>query len=365
MNKRERMWIPEVEPMIEKQEIVLAIAAGSFAGFVKIELIEAVTGIVKECYEFPNIILTAGLDGLIAGRTLMNNMLSVLTIGTGSTSVSPSDLHLDELVASTSFDGGISDVFDFVAGDGGGPFGLGNPYHNVIKTRVFLEDEANFPTISELGWRSLATPNIQFTRALIKDVTGSPITIAKTSDDQLRISYEIRGYPPTVQTSGSFVLADSETSHSFTASALEIAVSSLGRNWVFSLKAQAGPDPRGQFFDYGAWGGGITAYASASVPGNPTGTVSDWGWSSGPVSPDSESLVQPYISGTFARTKQAIWEPSAATFGSGGIQGMGITYAAFEEVMAFYFTPSIKKTDLQRLVFTYTAITTASVTSSV
>jgi hypothetical protein len=294
-------------------------------------------------------------------------MLSTMTIGTGSTAVSPSDLNLDELVASTSFDGGIADVFDYVTGSGGGPFDLGNPYHNIVRTRVFLEGEANFPALSELGWRSIGSPDFQFTRALIKDVTGSPITIAKTDQDQLRITYEIRGYPPTSQTTGSFVLADSETSHSFTASAIDIDNAAQGESWVFSLKAQTGPDPRGQFYDYGNWGGGIRAEVSASVPGNPTGTIQDWGWNiggSGLVSPGSESLVQPYISGTFARTKQATWEPSEAAFGSGGIQGMTIAYAANEDVMAFYFTPSIKKTDLQRLIFTYTATTTASVTSS-
>jgi len=108
---REKIWIPEIhseqrEPIVKKQEIVLSLPVGTLAGFVKVELIEAATGIVKECHEFPNIILTAGFDGLFfnqgANNSLLSSMLDRVTIGTGSTTVSPSDLKLDEEVERTS-----------------------------------------------------------------------------------------------------------------------------------------------------------------------------------------------------------------------------------------------------------------------
>lgn len=363
--KREKLWIPEVESMPPKEQIInLSLPGGTLSGHVEIDLIDAKSGKVKEHYEFTNIILTAGFDGMMDGRTL-NSMMTTLTIGTGSTPVSPSDLSLDEEVEQTTNDGGIGEAFGYQTGSGGGPFNLGNPYHFNRRTRVFVENEANFPTLSELGWRSVGSPDYQFTRALIKDVSGNPITIAKTDQDQLRILYELRGYPPAAHFTGSFVLVNSETSHSFTGSGVDIDRTDKGRGWSFSLNVQSGPDPTGQFFEFGSWGGTSKVYVSASAPGNPTGTVTDWGWLAiGQATSDSESLTNPYISGSFVREKQATWDPATAAYGSGGIQGMTVRYGTNEEILALYFTPSIKKTDLQRLVITYSAIATASVTSS-
>ena len=370
---RERLWVPEigVEAPVKKADVHFDLPMGSIAGFVKLELIEAATGIVKECHEFPNIILTAGLDGLMDGRG-MNSMLTTMTVGTGSTPVSPSDLSLDEEVEQSSDNGGILDVFGYQTGSGGGQFDLGNPYHFIQRTRVFTENEANFPALSELGWRSLGSPDFQFTRTLFKDVTGSVITIEKTDQDQLRITYEIRGYPPAQHTTGSFVLLDSEASHSFTSSGIDIDRADTGRSWTFSLRAQAGPDPRGFFFEVGNFGGGgvagVTPFASASAPANPTGTTNDWGgWTGGQIQSVSQSFEPEYVSGSLVRSNKATWEPSEASFASGGIQGMVFKFTGAsnaENILAMYFTPSIKKTDLQRFTLTYNVSLTASLTSS-
>lgn len=368
---REKMWIPEIRSenlTLEKPDIEIELSMGSLAGFVQIDLIDAVTGVVKEHYEFPNTILTAGLDGMISDLTLLTLMQN-LNIGTGSTTVTPSDLGLDEEVAITANNGGIGDVFGFQSGTGGGQFDLGNPFHFIKRTRVFVENEANFPTLSELGFRHLGSPDFQFTRTLIKDVTGSPITIEKTDQDQLRITYEIRGFPPTGHLTSSFVFLDSETSHSVTASGIEISDPGAGSEWGFSQFFSS----KGFFrimggagaFGGDGWGAGnILAFGSASVPKNPTGTIADWGWVvASQKSGVSQSLFQPYVSGTFARTKLAVWEPSEVLFGSGGIQGMTIQFSAVAP-FAMYFTPSIKKTELQRLSLAYRITVTASVTSS-
>ncbi len=368
---RERMWIPEngsPDIAAKKPDIHVKMCAGSLAGFVEIDLIDAKSGRIKKHYEFPNMILTAGMDGLLNGNTLIS-MIQNLNIGTGSTAVTPDDLGLDEEVDNTSANGGIVDTFGYQTGSATGFFGLGNPYHFIRTTRVFTEGEANFPTLSELGFRQLGTPEFQLTRALIADVTGSPITIEKTSADQLRITYEIRGYVPASNANtGSFVLADSETSHSFTASAQDIDRADQGRGFVFSLRSQAGPDPRGFFRDLGSFGGSAQMTPSASAPGNPTGTAQEWGWSIAGVGfSDSQSLNQPYISGSLTRTNIATWEPSSAAFASGGIQGMNWKYSGNtngEYNFAMYFTPSIKKTDLDRLTLGYSLTITASTTAS-
>jgi len=377
---RERLWVPEigVEAPAKKSHVHVEMSMGSLAGYIEIELIDAATGVVKEYYSFPNMILTAGFDGLMSGITRMNDMINTLTIGTGSTAVLPTDLSLDEEVERTTNDGGILDVKGYVTGTGGGPFDLGNPYHFVKKTRVFVENEANFPTLSELGLRGVGSPEFQFTRALIRDVTGSLTTIEKTDQDQLRVTYEIRGFPPTSQITGTFVMADSGVTHSFTSSGEDIDRAhegtgngaNNGRAWTFGFNAQSGPDPRGFFFELGNFGGGgsagIKAYASASAPQNPTGTVAEWtGWTLGTGITVSQSNEPAYVSGTLFRSNKATWEPSAANFASGGIQGFNFKFTGNtngEHIMAMYITPSIKKTDLDRLVLTYNVAVTASLT---
>jgi hypothetical protein len=204
---------------------------------------------------------------------------------------------------------------------------------------------------------------------LIADATGSPITIEKTDQDQLRITYEIRGYPPASHITGAFVLADSETSHSFTASGINIDDNAIGGVWSFSPSVASGFNNRGFFHAVGNFANAgafaVDAYVSASAPGNPTGTTGQWGgWTAGSPRTMSGSAA-PYVCGSFARTNFATYEPSQASFASGGIQGITIQFERFQaQILAMYFTPSIKKTDLQRLTLAYTTVLTASLTSS-
>ena len=373
---RKRVWLPETKTSFEAnfkqtQEVQIPVSIGSLAGFVEIDLIDAKSGRIKEHYEFPNMILTAGLDGLFSpdpSNSSFNDMINFLMIGTGSTAVSPADLSLDEPVTGSSSNGGFSKAVGYQTGSGG-PWNIGNPYHWVKTTRVFLEDAANFPTLAELGWRNfLSSPQFQFTRVLIKDATGTPTTIAKTSADQLRVVYEFRLYPPTNQVSGAFVMATSEISHSWTGSAVDIDDVTAGAGWGFTL---SGPS-EGQFRGFGEWnnagsGRDTQPFASASVPGNPTGSTSQWGWLGAQDNLGSAFVSRslfPYSSGSFSIIKEAAWGPPLALFGPGGIEGIAMDYTNSSFVMAIYFTPPIAKTDLQRLKFIWSTSATASVTSS-
>lgn len=362
---RERLWIPEIslDPLIN-ESLNLVVSAGNFVGLVEIELIEAATGRVKEYHKFPNIFLTAGMDGLFVdsveiANSTFDSMMDNLFVGTGSTVPDPSDISLEAPIDNTTSNGGFGNVSGYVTGSGGGPDNLGNPYHFIRKTRVFIESEAIDPALSELGWKATATtPDFQFTRALFKDNGGSPITINKTSEDQLRVTYEIRLYPPTAQFSGSFVMGDSEISHSWTASATDIDQTNT---W--------GYDSDGIFRNFGKWrpftlGDEITAYPTATIPANPTGTVSQWGW----FGPDQQSTnfsrsLFTYQSGSLEQARESTFDTARLNF-DGGIEGMAIAWPVSAPQFAFKFNPAIQKTDLQKLTMVFTLSATASVTAS-
>ena len=270
---RKRIWFPEMEfNPIKKQTVKLPIHIGSFAGYVKIDLIDAKSGKIKEHYEFPNVIVSGALDAMGAGDIIYNTFIEKMVVGTGSTTPTPLDISLEAPVGESTDNGGFGDTSGYVTGSPHGPFLLGNPYHFRKTTRIFSESQANF-ALTELGFTSsLGLLN----RALFKDSGGTPITINKTSVDELKVTYEMRMYPPTTHFFGEFVMADSNVSHSWTASAVNIDDSS-----VWGSDNVSGQ--RGWFNGFGLWhnspvGRGEQVFVTASAPQNPTGTVIDWGW---------------------------------------------------------------------------------------
>lgn len=361
-NNRQRLWIPDLaqeqfvpEPQFTpSQDIHLILPKAQMAGYFEVELIEAATGRVKEHYRFPNVITIHAMNAIGSSVRRVSQLMGNLFVGTGSTVPTPSDLKLEAPIDDTTSNGGFGDVSGYVTGSAHGPFLLGNPYHFIRKTRVFVEGEAN-GVLAELGFRWIGgAPEIQFNRALFKNSSGTPITITKTSADQLKIVYEMRMYPPTYQTSGSFVLAVAETTHSWTASA--------------------------QWIDNGAawgWGGllnlmGVSwesffvpdqVVASASIPQNPTGSAADWGWTGG-VATDTRT-IDSYVCGSFTVRKTSQWSPAIANFGPGGVSGLQISWANTNQFqLAVYFSDPIPKINTEILKLTYENNFTASVTAS-
>src|SRR5690606_7534789 len=57
------------------------------------------------------------------------------------------------------------------------------------------ENQAN-GNLAELGFFSAADGGTMWNRQLFRDELGNPTAITKTSEDQLRVTYEYRVYPP-------------------------------------------------------------------------------------------------------------------------------------------------------------------------
>ena len=338
---RNRIWIPE-------QSKIQEVAIGAFTlpdltvkigGYFYVDLIEAKTGRVKEHYEFPNLLTDDGMDYIGSAKQGINTLFAYLGVGTDNTTPTVNDSTLGSEVSRTNSNGGFSseEIGGYVTGSGGP---LDSPYWFQRHVRLFLEGEGN-GNLTELGWFRIASAGTMAVRSLFKDGGGSPITITKTSDDQLKVTYERRLYPPVTNSqTGSIILTKTATTHSYTASAINIdtAFEWGTTNGMTDLMLTAGT---------------YLSFAAMSASGiiSPTGSAADFYVAGNtPIGADSDT-VQSYIAGTFESDMESIWGAALANFGPGGITGFTLAAGGATNRRHFqvYVSESIKKTSLDQL----------------
>lgn len=291
-------------------------------GYFTVELIHARTGLVKRRLHFRNLITDAGLDALAGGNGI-SGLINYLAVGTGSSEPSYTDTTLNAEVARTNSTGGFGDSNEMV--------GAGDlvEYWRRIRTRVFTEAQAN-ANLTELGFFSSSSGGTMWNRQLFRDELGNPTTITKTSEDQLRVTYEYRVYPPwddVVQ---------------------EIEVNGVPIEVV----------NRPQSVDSASWGtwntgnpalNSLGVVTTVSLQASESDTLPGRsGISSGTQASSHE--VQSYTPGTWYREREARWNPSAANFATG--IGLFASQAAGSPSIRFAskVTPKIMKQDTQRLI---------------
>src|SRR5690606_13071920 len=178
---------------------------------------------------------------------------------------------------------------------------------------------------------SSSSGGTMWNRQLFRDELGQPTTITKTSEDQLRVTYEYRVYPPwddVVQ---------------------EIEVNGVPVEVVNRPLRVAGDLNWGGYSSAALSALGVvattrlTAYETDTLPGrngSPSGTSAN----------ASSHAVQSYTPGTWYREREARWEPSAANFATG--IGLFVSEASSSSsvVFASKVTPKIMKQDTQRLI---------------
>ena len=294
-------------------------------GYFTVELIHARSGLVKRRLRFRNLITNAGLDAL-AGGTAIDSLITYLAVGTGSSEPSYTDTTLNAEIARTNSTGGFADS-DAMVGSGDLV-----EYWRRIRTRVFTENQAN-GNLAELGFFSAAQGGTMWNRQLFRDELGNPTAITKTNEDQLRVRYEYRVYPPwddlvqEIEVNG----VPTEVVNR------PLQVSSASR-WG------AGSSGAGALNNLGVVGTGLwQAYETGTLPGRggaPSGTSAD----------ASSTAVQSYTPGTWYREREARWEPSRANFATG--IGLFQSYAntASSPVFGSKVTPKLMKQDTQRLI---------------
>lgn len=334
MSRLFRVGAPNIIRGGRSRELLVPFDALRVEGHVTVDLIHARSGLVKQHLEFRNLVVDAGLDSLGAGTRTLSNFLSGgwMAVGTSSTAPAVSQTGLvAETGVRTNSNGAIADVIGS---------GASFAYWYIRITRVWTEPQSN-GNLTEFGLFNASAAGTMLARQLFKDAGGNPTTVVKTSADQLRITYEFRMYPPTVDATGSTTI--SGTSYGWTARAVnvnqDVAWGQFGASGLLVTMGSTTPP--------GAQASNATAIGTLTT--GPTGATAG--------ANQSSAVVSPYTTGSFLREITFVWDPGAANFtgGSGGVSAF--TFQPWGTANAFthqaFVTPFFAKDSTKRLTLVW------------
>lgn len=307
-------------------------------GHFHVELIHARTGLVKQTLDFDNLIVDAGLDKWVGGfgaNTPWNTDAGVaVAVGTGSTPPAVSDIALESQLAYTTNNGGFSRVLTNANA-------VNNWTSSNTFTRLFGNEVAN-GNLTEVG--VFLGPNPDSTllcRSLFVDENGDPVTIVKTEEDQLRITYTISiQFSMDVNEQEDFLIVTPANPG---------GIPTLIRSRAGGVNLNGITIWTGTFNRFlGGWNNNACpAYAPNVMPGigsNPGGdflgnsTATDW---------------MAYTPGTFYRDREVSWGASVGN-DPGGI-GLIAIRGVIDNINMYYttFDPKVVKNDTERFVFQF------------
>jgi hypothetical protein len=282
------------------------------AGFFELELVHIRTGLVAKHLRFKNIITDVGLNTI--GTVQLGPILAYCAVGTGSTPAAATDVGLQTEVGRTNANGGFVDTWGT---DAGNVFSWGK------RARVFTAAQAN-GNLTEVGMFRNSTGTPMWCRQLIRDASGNPTTITKTSDYELRVIYELRLYPET---------ADVVTS---------TVINGTAQN-VTSRRALWGSVTYWNPFSYDllAWQTDFVFTSTSTlgpITSNPSGGSS--------VAPE----LSTYVSGSNQRVATGTWGASVSNYLVKSLWARGFTPTTQYEL-----TNAVDKTNTQKLVAVFTS----------
>lgn len=272
-----------------------------FEGWVTVELIHARTGLIKQRLQFKNLIPDAALDAFGANNQLSNFLSGYIGVGTGNAAPANSDVGLQ-----TPTGVRVNTVGGGTESNG---WGAANAYSFRRMVREFSEAQSN-GNLTEFGVFNASSGGIMLARQLFKDAGGVPTTITKTSDDKLRITYEFRLYPPTVDTTGTANV--SGTNYDFTGRATLIGTDSA---WGWG-------GATGALVNFGKQGNGTMTMTAFNATG--LGSTSSGGVTGATQSANSDSgTFTAYVNGSHYAEYTHVWNVGSANFtgGAGGVRG--------------------------------------------
>jgi hypothetical protein len=340
---RLRIWIPEKTNTPEPIPTI-TLDAGAISGRYEIQLLDKNKSVLGE-WAFNNIITNGGMDAI--GATVgaeTSDMFFAMECGAGSSVPTGTDTAL-----ASPLSGRTTNVESEAYLSGSDASGS---WYSIKRGYLFSEAQAN-GNITEVGVHTLSTGGRLVSRALVRDSGGTPITITKTSDNQLRVFYEYRVYVPTGDVTGTFTVG--ANNYNYTIRLQDIPTL---RGWGSQPRQDAGgTNPGGYIYELfrRTWGS-ATGYYQCSPSGtlvSPTGSISL-------TTPAQASTVtrQTYVNGNYYIDIDAIWNPSDANFGSTGIRALRFKAAGAGNVNIVYnyqmvFTPNIPKINTQRLTLRF------------
>lgn len=304
-------------------------------GWVTVELIHARTGFIKQRLHFKNLVTDAALDSFGTNHPLGDWMNSGwIGVGTGNAAPANSDVGLQTPtgVRTNSVGGGTESA----------GWGAANAYAFKRAVREFSEAQSN-GNLTEFGMFRASAGDIMLARQLFKDAGGAPTVVTKTSDDKLRITYEFRLYPPTVDTAGAALVQG--VSYNYAGRATNIGVDSA---WGFGGAVGAGTH-------FGRSGAGVffcNANNGTGLGGNTSGGITGASQSAGA----DTSTFTAYVPGSFFQEYTCVWNVGSANFTSGvrgfNCQSFTTSASTVHQLLLSAFIPKVNTQKLT-LIFRY------------
>jgi hypothetical protein len=300
-------------------------------GIIKsVELINVKTGkVTLRLGPFPNLIVDAAMNaiGSSSADTDIDSLIEYLGVGTDNTAPAAGQTALGSQVDDRYNDNdGFSDSY---------ASGAGYAYWEATRTRVIAAAFGN-GNLTELGFFKAASGDTMWSRALFLDGGGSPTTVVKTSDEELRVVYAWRVY-----------LTLSPTTDVLTIDSISTDCDSR------ALKGNESDawGALGYLRYLGRWN---TDYRVAKgYETNVFPAIAGGGFTGDSDLPDSISLVS-YGAGNFYRDMDIVFEPGDANFTT-GIGAIALPHPYLisqgDHALGTTFDPKVDKSNLERFTF--------------
>jgi len=293
--------------------------AAKICGYISWELLRDGKVIKSSGGFYPNLITDIGMNQIAA--TTISNLVGYMNLGTGSTAPAFTDTGLVAEVA-TARQGGVQAV--------GPTYVAGTPDYAYRRNMyAFTELFAN-GNLTEVGlfWAG-SGGSTMFIRQLLKDSGGTPVTVTKTSSDQLQITHEFRFYPPTADVAGSVTFSGQ----------------------TYTLATRCGNVSSATTRLLGSY---LSNHSHSGVNETDVLAVRSGGPSSG-TGPNS-STITAYVAGSYYLETKDTWDIGSANFttGIGSLASWdGNAYYYYSTLFQTTFAPKIAKTNTKRLILYY------------
>jgi hypothetical protein len=323
--------------IIPPERVVEHTAHMGVAGYFEVELIHKPTGLVKQKLRFRNLITDAGLNwigagsGVTQGAGIRFGSDAWMAVGSGSTAPAVTDTTLVAQSARTNSRGtpeipvsaGSADDFD---------------YWWIRTTKVFAPGVAT-GNLTEVGLFETSVGGTLFARQLFRDNTGTPITIIKTADDELRITYELRLY--TMKVSNVNTLTVKSESRTCTTRGYDIDLAGRWGNTVVTSQALLNYLGTTWQTSYTSLNGTFISSSMPALTATQVGTRTSFsagGWVSG------------YIGSSYYKDYSATMNPGVGNLTIGSVIWGGNNPFP-EPPFITTIDPPILKTDTERFTF--------------
>lgn len=258
-------------------------------GIFNFKLTNTKTGEIRE-YEFKNLILNSGIDYYM---TSPNSFISGCILGSSSVPPVATDTTITNIL-------GTSTTFQ-TSGAGGSNTTVLPYYTSYYWTYRFIEGVAtgNIAQVA-MTYGSVNAANNTYTglfsKALVKDGNGTPITITKLADEVLDVTYTLRMYAPELDVTGTTTIS--------------------GVNYDYIVRAA----------NAGSWSLSSGAVSSVHTARAYTGTIgTQLGTPSGSAGEVATKTFATYVVGTHTRTATIFWDLNNGNL-SGGIRSVYLLF---------------------------------------